>query len=172
MDRVLEMLRQEADVVIIDTPPVGPVSDAALLSTKVDGVVQVVQYGTTRRDAVQRAKAAVDQVGGRMVGAVLNRLQPADAGYYYYYYYSTYYQYSSGSANGAARRRVRNLAGKVLNRLTLGAVRVGRRRRRRAGYGRSHTNADAASTNGTNTPSLSQPDTSSEVQTKEKSPED
>lgn len=103
MDRVMEMLRREADVIIIDTPPVGPVSDAAVLSTKVDGMIQVVQYGTTRRDAVQRAKAAMDQVGGRVVGAVLNRLRASDAGYYYYY--SHYDGYDSGDGTKGKRQR-------------------------------------------------------------------
>lgn len=169
---VLVELGKQCDIVLVDAPPVMVVADAMILAGLVDGAIFAVDTHKTSRNAVAQAVEMLRQTPVTLLGAVMNKVQSRGRGrYYYYYYYSTYYyQYSSGSANGSVRHRVRNLAGKVLSRLTLGAVRVGRRRRRRAGYGRSGLRADAASANGANTPTLPQPDTSSEAQTREKSP--
>ena len=85
MDRVLAALRERADVVLIDAPPVLAVTDAALLSTKVDGVLLVVSAGQTRRDSVQAAKAKLEQVNAHVIGAVLTNVS-FDANMQRYYY--------------------------------------------------------------------------------------
>jgi capsular exopolysaccharide synthesis family protein len=71
MDLVLAALRERADIVLLDAPPVLAVSDATVLATKVDGVLMVVSSGHTRRDSVQTAKARLEKVNARIIGAVL-----------------------------------------------------------------------------------------------------
>ncbi len=86
-------LESQADVIILDSPPCLPVTDTAILARLVDGVILVVDSSRTRRESALRAKDTVEQVGGRIVGVVLNRITPRGSGSYRYYYY--YY-----SANG------------------------------------------------------------------------
>jgi capsular exopolysaccharide synthesis family protein len=90
MSRILKQMRQNVDVVIIDTPP-SLVADAQILATKVDAVLFVIQPGVTR---VETAKASLDMFkrsGARVVGVVLNRIPRSRSDYYGgYKYYSPY----------------------------------------------------------------------------------
>lgn len=70
-DSVLRDLKQQADIVLIDAPPVLAASDAALLATKVDGVVLVTRAGKTRRDSAREAVALLQRVNAHLVGVVL-----------------------------------------------------------------------------------------------------
>ncbi|MFD3165863.1 CpsD/CapB family tyrosine-protein kinase [Herpetosiphon sp. NSE202] len=70
-DSVLRDLKQHADIVLIDAPPVLAASDAALLATKVDGVVLVTRAGKTRRDSAREAVALLQRVNAHLVGVVL-----------------------------------------------------------------------------------------------------
>ncbi|MBC7261786.1 MAG: CpsD/CapB family tyrosine-protein kinase [Chloroflexi bacterium] len=85
MDRVLAILKERADIVLLDAPPVIAVSDAAILATKVDGVLLVVSAGQTRRDSVQTAKTRLEKVNAHLIGAVLMNV-PLDTGLQRYYY--------------------------------------------------------------------------------------
>ena len=85
MADVITTLRQEADIVIFDTPPALVVTDASALSTRADGVLLVVQAGRTRRTAAKQAKEALVAVGANIVGVVLNRLEVQHGSYYTYY---------------------------------------------------------------------------------------
>ena len=67
----LEMLQSNADFVICDAPPVLAVTDAALWANKVDGVLLVVNAGSTKRDQAQRAQTVLQKVQAHLVGAVL-----------------------------------------------------------------------------------------------------
>ncbi|MCS6915894.1 MAG: polysaccharide biosynthesis tyrosine autokinase [Myxococcales bacterium] len=91
---LLEGLGGRFDRILIDSPPAVPVTDPAILSTAVDGVVLVVRYGQTGRDAVKRAAKHILDVGGRIVGVLLNDIDTRQKGYrgYYagYYYQSEY----------------------------------------------------------------------------------
>ena len=71
MKALLEQVAADADLVLLDAPPVITVTDAALLAAKVDGVLLVVSAGHTKRDHAQRAKALLAKVNARLVGAVL-----------------------------------------------------------------------------------------------------
>jgi len=87
MHQLVELLQQEADFVIFDTPPCLPVTDAVILSLQVDGVLMVIRSGHTRRAAVKQAAADLAQGGARVLGIVLNRVSPGwSKGYDYYYY--------------------------------------------------------------------------------------
>lgn len=72
MDAVIAALRERADMVLFDAPPVLAVSDAVVLASKVDGVLLVVEAGRTRREQAQLAKAALEKAHVRLLGAVLN----------------------------------------------------------------------------------------------------
>ncbi|MBN1887730.1 MAG: CpsD/CapB family tyrosine-protein kinase [Thermoflexales bacterium] len=84
MEQVMEALLARADVVLFDAPPVIAVTDAAVLGTKTDGVLLVIDAGQTRRDHAQRAKDLLEKVKVHLVGAVLNNasLDSALGGYY------------------------------------------------------------------------------------------
>jgi non-specific protein-tyrosine kinase len=88
---VMEQLQEIADVVIYDSPPAATVTDAAILASRVDAVIQVVKAGGTRRDVVLRVKSILEKVGGKVLGPVLNQVSPGDMGYYSYYYYGYYH---------------------------------------------------------------------------------
>jgi len=84
MEEVIGVLRERADLVLFDAPPVIAVTDAAVLGTKVDGVLLVVRAGHTRREHAQRAKELLERVRVRVIGAVLTNA-PVDitlGGYY------------------------------------------------------------------------------------------
>ncbi len=72
MEQVIAALKERADVILFDAPPVVAVTDAAVLGTKVDGVLLVVSAGCTRRDHAERAKELLERVQVRILGAVLN----------------------------------------------------------------------------------------------------
>jgi non-specific protein-tyrosine kinase len=69
---VIAALKQQADIVLFDAPPVIAVTDAAVLGTRVDGVVLVVNAGHTRREHARRAKEQLEKLNIRIVGAVIN----------------------------------------------------------------------------------------------------
>jgi len=84
MEQIIAALAERADQVLFDTPPVVAVTDAAVLATKVDGVVLVVSAGHTRRDHARTAVQRLQQINARLVGAVLTNVQ-VDTGLKGYY---------------------------------------------------------------------------------------
>lgn len=82
-EEVLGGLLNEADIVLLDTPPIVAVSDAAILASKVDGVLLVVNAGKTKRDTARRAKALLAKVNANILGVVLNNA-PLDRSMYTY----------------------------------------------------------------------------------------
>ncbi len=83
MSKLLSRLLDEADVVLLDAPPVTVATDAAELATQVDGVLLIVAAGQTKRDDAQHAKEMLAQVGARVVGVALVNVAPdADTGKY------------------------------------------------------------------------------------------
>jgi capsular exopolysaccharide synthesis family protein len=87
--KVLDGLMQNYDRVIIDSPPVVPVTDAAVLSTRCDGAVLVVRASKTTKELARRGARSLSDVGGRVLGVVLNAvdLEARHYGYYQRYYY-------------------------------------------------------------------------------------
>jgi capsular exopolysaccharide synthesis family protein len=71
LTEALAELRNQADYVLCDAPPVLAVTDAALWASVVDGVVLLVNAGGTKREHAQRAKAVLEKVRARLIGAVL-----------------------------------------------------------------------------------------------------
>jgi capsular exopolysaccharide synthesis family protein len=101
-------LNQHFDWIIVDSPPVMPVTDAALLAHQASGVVFVVGSEMTSRQAAARAVEHLDQAKANFVGAVLNRVDLQRNGYYYSQYYRREYEepcMSSGVTRAACADR-------------------------------------------------------------------
>ena len=105
MTDVLTRLRKTFDVIVIDAPPLLPVTDAALLTSQSDGALIVVRHGKTTKDQLRHAVERLEAVGGRTLGVVLNMVphrRSADA-------YG--YGYGYGYAPEAGRRKADPVAG-------------------------------------------------------------
>ncbi len=84
---VVARLRGMFDVVVIDSPPLGPVADPAALARLCDGVVLVSRAGKTDRRRLLDNTQVVQRAGGRLLGVALNFLRTSDSSYDYGYYY-------------------------------------------------------------------------------------
>ncbi len=84
---LIEQLRSEYEMVIIDAPPLLPVADATVLSTVADGTILVINHGKTTRDQLSEAIGRLHQVGARIFGVVVNMIPRRSTNSYYYYYY-------------------------------------------------------------------------------------
>lgn len=71
MRALIETLKGRADIVLFDAPPVVPVTDAAILGARADGVLLVIRAGRTKRDQAARARTLLEQVGAHIVGTTL-----------------------------------------------------------------------------------------------------
>jgi succinoglycan biosynthesis transport protein ExoP len=91
MAQFLAEVREEYDIVLIDTPPVLPVTDSAIVAGQVDGVILVYQAGKVGRLVLKRAKAHLESARAKVWGVVLNDVQTEIAGYAYSHYYTHYY---------------------------------------------------------------------------------
>lgn len=89
---VIKALLERFDQIIIDSPPVGVVTDALVMSTRADGLVLVLRSGTTPKKAAYRGRRALLDINAHIYGAVLNDVDLGSrAGQYYYYYRYGYY---------------------------------------------------------------------------------
>jgi capsular exopolysaccharide synthesis family protein len=86
---VLGELAKRFDRIILDSPPIQPVTDAVVLSKRVDGVVLVVRASKTMRDELRRSTRMIRDVGGSIVGVIINELDVRDR-YYGGYGYGGY----------------------------------------------------------------------------------
>jgi polysaccharide biosynthesis transport protein len=84
--RLLETLQGRFDRLVIDSPPVCLVTDAVVVSTRVDATLLVVRARKTRREAARRALRSLRDVGAALPGFVLNGVVPSGAQYQYSYY--------------------------------------------------------------------------------------
>jgi capsular exopolysaccharide synthesis family protein len=114
MTRLVEWARRTYDFVVIDTPPVVPVTDPTILSRMVDAVLLVVRSNSSHRRELTEALSRLEHSEGVVLGAVLNDydLKRVYGSYYYYYhYYNRYYYYGDqkrgGHRENAPRQRRR-----------------------------------------------------------------
>lgn len=95
MDTLLAKLRDNYDIILIDSPPVLAVADAIILGPKADAVILVYRVGMTARSLLYRTKTQLVQSGAQVKGIVLNNISPQiemQYGHYTYYkYYGKYY---------------------------------------------------------------------------------
>ena len=92
---LLDGLKERYDMVLLDSPPILGVTDAAILASEVDGVLLVVQYRKYPKIISLRGKRMIENAGGRLLGAVLNNINIMRDDYYYYYHYTTKKYYGS-----------------------------------------------------------------------------
>jgi capsular exopolysaccharide synthesis family protein len=108
---IFARLRDHFDLVLIDSPPVLPVTDAAILSQYADATLMLAAAGQTRRSDLHRAVEKLDQVGATILGTVLNKVTRQTGRYYGYGYAYTYRPYRSeaspvtqaGHLNGSSK---------------------------------------------------------------------
>ena len=104
--KIFARLRDDFDLVLIDSPPVLPVTDAAILSQHADATLMLAAAGQTRRGDLRRAVEKLDQVGATILGIVLNKVtrhSGRNYGYGYSYTYKPYeYSYKPNHAGTAS----------------------------------------------------------------------
>ncbi len=105
MSELLEKMKKQFDVLIVDSPPLIPVADPAVLASRCDGVLLVARAGKTDRQRLSDSSQIVERVGGRLLGIVLNfvRRGEDDLNYGYYYQYAGQAPDAAPAADGAAR---------------------------------------------------------------------
>ena len=105
MKQMIADLKQRYEFVFFDSPPILGVSDASVLASEVDIVVQVIQYRRYPQPMNLRAKQVIEKVGGTFLGIVLNNINMSqDESYYYYsgYYHDYYYSGNAQEQEAAA----------------------------------------------------------------------
>ncbi len=102
-ERMQELLAEAAasyDYVLVDTPPVLPVTDALILSRIVDSVIIVIDSGNVKVEAARDVKASLVNAGANVLGVVLNKVRSEHHGYGYGYYYYYGHKSASGGDDG------------------------------------------------------------------------
>lgn len=104
MTAVLRDLEARADLVIFDTPPMGPFTDAVVLAARVSGTLVVVRAGSTRRAVITNGISTLRNVGGNVLGTVLNMVDvKAISNYSFYYYQAEHYGQESAATTARGR---------------------------------------------------------------------
>lgn len=86
-EKMLEALKEEFDLIIIDTPPMGIGADATIIGRNVDGVLMVVRNNFVNKKSVKKVKDDLVRTGSKVIGVVLNRIEKHQSDYYDYYGY-------------------------------------------------------------------------------------
>ena len=103
MKELLQSLQEQADVLILDSPPVFAVTDAVILASMVTASILVVEAGKTPVRACSGAVEALKRAADNFAGVVLNNIEVQQRGYGGRYgYYGGYYSYGYGSAYGVS----------------------------------------------------------------------
>ena len=91
---LIKELKDYYNYILIDTPPIGTVIDAAVIGRCCDGAVFLIQPGNVRYRDAQKAFAQLEKSGCRILGAVLNKIDTSGDKYYssYYKHYGEYYR--------------------------------------------------------------------------------
>lgn len=92
-DAMMNILRRYYDYVIVDTPPIGLVIDAAIISQKCDASILVAESGSVKRKALQKAKEQLEQTGTPFLGVILNKYDVSGDRYGAYGAYGNYGNY-------------------------------------------------------------------------------
>jgi non-specific protein-tyrosine kinase len=110
MSQILDLLQKQVDIMIIDSPPVGAVTDSVVLASKVDAILVVIEPGRTRRETSVEAVEQLRRAGANLIGVVFNKVPLKRNGYgrgYYGGYYDGYYRDPDQSKRQSAKRRRR-----------------------------------------------------------------
>jgi len=85
MESLISALQNQVDIAIYDAPPILSVTDAQILSAKVDSTILVVRADKAEKDAVRKSVELINHVDGNIIGTILNDVKEASNGYYGYY---------------------------------------------------------------------------------------
>jgi len=106
MSELIMEVKNRFDLVLIDSPPILGVSDAAVLASEVDLTLLVIQHRKLPRQMLGRVKGAVENVGGTLLGVVLNNVDVrSDSQYQYYTSYYTYYSPVATDSRRPSRKK-------------------------------------------------------------------
>jgi protein-tyrosine kinase len=111
MKNLIEKLRADFDIILIDAPPIGVVTDAAILSTIVDGTILVVSSAHVEIEAGKQAKGLLEKVNANIIGVVLNKITKENHKNYYY----NYYYYEEPAITGKGYKRHKNKKKEQMN---------------------------------------------------------
>lgn len=92
MINLTNKLKENYDLVIMDSPPVGELTDAAIISKMSDGVILVLASGEVNIEVARHAKIALENVNAKILGVVLTKLGRHSGSSYYYKYRYYYYE--------------------------------------------------------------------------------
>ena len=84
---LLETLEARYDYVIIDTPPLGSMIDAAIIASRTDGTILLIEHNTIDYNRAMKVKEQLEKASARIIGVVLNKIPKKDFKDYYYYNY-------------------------------------------------------------------------------------
>lgn len=100
MKNVLQRAKEQYDYVLIDTPPVMPVTDALIVSRFVDGMILVIASAEVKVEMARDVKNQLVNAGANILGVVLNKVRSEHHGYGYGYYYYYGHEGACGGDNG------------------------------------------------------------------------
>ena len=101
---ILEEFKQQYDVILLDTPPLGSFIEAAILASRADGTLLVLQSGSTEVAAAQAVVAQLEKAKARVLGCVLNNVNMTSQQYYYADYYKDGRKRKDGGEKGKEKR--------------------------------------------------------------------
>jgi polysaccharide biosynthesis transport protein len=104
MAELIDQVREQYDYVIIDTPPLLPVTDAALIAKMTNGALMVTGSGLVRRDQLLQSLGNLSSVNARVLGVVLNKMNGGNTGGYGYEYYAYGPSDEDDTTQGSSRR--------------------------------------------------------------------
>ena len=93
MKTVIDELKEKYDYVLIDTPPVLPVTDSSVIGSIADGTILLTAWNQITPAMAKEAKTRLEQAGAKILGVILNKVEVASKGYGYGYGYGYYYYY-------------------------------------------------------------------------------
>ena len=107
LKKILDELKIHYDLILIDSPPVVPITDSVIISRLVDGVILVLQGGATSRDVIIRGRDLLLNANAHIIGTIINNIDLTKRSYYHYYQYYQYYyyQYYGDNKESSKKRR-------------------------------------------------------------------
>ena len=110
MRDLLSELREKYDHIVMDTPPTLSVTDAVVLSQRVDAIILVIRANKTTKQALRRSRDILMQVNAKITGVLLNAVDLTSPDYYYYYeyqgkYHDSYYREDVDAGDAAPADR-------------------------------------------------------------------
>jgi capsular exopolysaccharide synthesis family protein len=100
MKQLLAFLKLHFEHIVIDSPPIASFTDGILISLMADGTLLVIHGGKSSRTVVRHARQQLRNVGAKILGVVLNKVDLHSADYYYYYQHYNYYKHYGDEPNG------------------------------------------------------------------------